>query len=272
MIAERLDHFGVREFQQPRALFDQRDAHAERRKHASVFDTDNPAAHHDQRFGNFRHAQDLVAVDDVAVVKGNESRFRRLGARADDDVGGFIIRLILGADHVNVRGVGEAGHAGQHFDAVARELRANDVNFGFDDVLRAEGKIGHGDLILHAIVHAVDVLVVESGEVQDRLANRFARNRPCIDGRAAHDFELFNQRDALAELGCLNRRALACRPRTNDDEVVLFHGERSIEAGSISPLNRCSRNGHGRVNGCPLARHPSHNRARTDDTFRGVSA
>jgi len=64
--------------------------------------------------------------------------------------GGFIVRLILRAHHVNVRGVGEAGQAGEHFDAVARELRANHVDFGFDHVLRAEGKIGHRDLFLHA--------------------------------------------------------------------------------------------------------------------------
>src|SRR4029077_10957942 len=129
---------------------------------------------------------------------------RRLRACADYDVGGFIVRLILGAHHVNVRGVGEAGDSGKDFDAVARKLRANYVDFGFDDVLRAEGQVGHGDLILHAIVHAIDVLVVETGEVQHRLANRFAGDRTRVDGCAADDFELFNQRDALAEFGRLN--------------------------------------------------------------------
>ncbi len=110
-------------------------------------------------------------------------------------------------------------------------------------MLRAEGKIGHADLILHTIVHTVDVLVIEAREMQDRFANGFAGNRSRVDGRAADHFELFDQRHVFAKFGGLNRRALARGPRTNDNEVVLFHSETSIKAESISLLNYCHRKG-----------------------------
>src|SRR5216683_915479 len=272
VIAKRLDHLRIRKLQQARPFFDQGDAHAQRRKHASVLDADDAAAHHDQRFGDFRHLQNLVAVDDVAVVEGNQRRFRGLGAGGDDDLGGFVVALAAHADHVDVRGVGKAGHAGDDLDAVARELRANDVDFGLDDVLRAEREIGHGDLFFHAIVHSVDVLVVEAGEVQHRFANGFAGNGSGVDGRAADDFELLDEGDALAELGGLDRRALARGPGTNDDEVVLFHGEAPVEAGSIPPLNCRRDRGAVAVQRCPIPRRTSRNRAPRGETIRDVPA
>src|SRR3984893_12372869 len=131
---------------------------------------------------------------------------------------------------MNVSGVGETGHACQYFDAIARELRADNVDFGFDDMLRAERKIGHGDLILHAIVHAVDVLVVETGEMQHRFTNCLTGNCAGVDGRAADHLELLNESHVLAEFGGLDRSALACRPRTYNNEIVLFHRETPIEA------------------------------------------
>src|SRR5712675_2347375 len=138
---------------------------------------------------------------------------------------------------MNVRRIGKAGQPVKDFDSIARELRANDIDFGFDDVLRAKGKIGHADLILHTVVYAVNILVIEAREMQHRFANGFTGNRSSIDGRATDDFQLFDQRHALAKFRCLNRRALARRPRANDNEIVLFHSGTSIEAESISPLN-----------------------------------
>jgi len=91
---------------------------------------------------------------------------------------------------MNVRRVGKAGHAGKDFNAIARELRANDIDFCFDDVLCAKGKIGHADLILDAIVHAVNVLVIKAREMQHGFANRLTRNRSRVDGRAADNFQL----------------------------------------------------------------------------------
>ena len=64
VIGQRLDHFRIGEFQQPRPLLHQNHAHAERREHAGVLHADHAAAHHDQGLRNVRHLQDLIAVDD----------------------------------------------------------------------------------------------------------------------------------------------------------------------------------------------------------------
>ena len=187
MIAERLHHFGICKFQQARTLFNQSDAHAQRSKHAGVLDADHTAAHNNQRLGYFRHAQNLIAVDNVAAVEGNECRLRGLRACADDHVRRFVVRLILRAYYVNAVRVREACNAGKHLDPIARELRPDHIDFCLDHVLRAKGQIGHRDLFLHAIIHSVDALIVEAGKVQHRFANGFAGDRPRIDGRATND-------------------------------------------------------------------------------------
>ena len=85
MVRQRFDDFLVCEFEQARTLFDDHHTHAEHREHARVFDTDDAAAHHDQRFGNRRHVQNLVAINDRAAVDGHARRTGRLGAGGDDD-------------------------------------------------------------------------------------------------------------------------------------------------------------------------------------------
>ena len=97
-------------------------------------------------------------------------------------------------------------------------------------MLRAKGKIGHGDLFLHAIVDAVNVLVVKAGQMQDRFADRLAGDRSGVDGDAADDLQLLDQRYMFAEFRCLDGGALARGAGADDDEIVLFHGE---------PLNCC---------------------------------
>jgi len=47
---------------------------------------------------------------------------------------------------------------------------------------------------------------------------------PVLIAVPADHFQLFNERGAFAEFCRLNRGALASRPGTNHDEIVLFHG------------------------------------------------
>ena len=60
--------------------------------------------------------------------------------------------------------------------------------------------------------------------MQDGFAYGFAGNRSSIDGGSANNFQLFDERGALAKLRRLNRSALPPRAGTNHDEIVLFHG------------------------------------------------
>ena len=69
--------------------------------------------------------------------------------------------------------------------------------------------------------------------MQDGFADGFAGNCPGVDGGPANDFELFDQRGALAELHRLNRRALSRGTGAQDDEVVTFHGEYGAKPGKL---------------------------------------
>ena len=277
VIAKRFHHFRIRELEQARPLFDERHAHAERRKHAGVLDADHAAADHDHRFRNDRHLQNLVAVDDGAVVEGNERRVRRLGSRRDDDVLGFVFGLVPRADNADVMRIDEAGHASEHFDAVARELRADHVDLGFDHVLRAKAEIRHRDLFLHAVVDAVDALVVETGKMQDGFADGLAGDRAGVDRRAADDFEFLDERHALAVLHGLNGRALSRGTGAEDDEVVTFHAHGlssdDFDAKSRFAFKATHANKIMKIRGesiSPMKLHP-HHIAVTCDAWRRVA-
>src|SRR5262249_193619 len=54
VVGECFDDFGIGEFQQTRALFDQDDARSQDREHAGVLHPDHTAAYHDKGAGDFR--------------------------------------------------------------------------------------------------------------------------------------------------------------------------------------------------------------------------
>jgi hypothetical protein len=223
VIAQGFHHFRVGEFEEARALFDESDADTEGREHAGVFDADDPTTDHDHGFGNLRDAEDLVAVDDSAAVERDERRLGGLGAGGDDDVVGFVFGLAARAFDLHPVRIEKTGGAGNDVDAIAGELGLDDVDFSFDDVGGAEGKIGHADVFLHAVVGAIDALVLVAGEVQNGFANGFTGDGAGVDGDTADDFEALDQSGAFAELGGLNGCALTGGTRTDDDEIVLFH-------------------------------------------------
>jgi len=140
-----------------RRLFNQRDPHAQCREHAGVLDAITPPP----------TTISVLGISGIFRIWSLLIMFRLLKGTNGDSAGlvpvamtTFAVhsRLILGTHHMNVRRIGKAGQPGKDFDSIARELSANDVDFRFDDVLRAEGKIGHADLIFHTVVYAVNVL------------------------------------------------------------------------------------------------------------------
>ena len=115
-------------------------------------------------------------------------------------VSALIVRRRVQAGHADRVRIDEAGHAEQHLDVVARKLRHGDVDLGLDHVLHAEGQIRHGDLFFHAVVDAVDVLVVVAGKVQHRFAHGLAGNGAGVDADAADALAPFDQSHALARI------------------------------------------------------------------------
>jgi hypothetical protein len=143
-----------------------------------------------------------------------------LGAGGDEDVLRLVDIGTLAVGHLDVGGVLKAGHADQHLDVVARELGLGDVDLGLDDVLHAEGQVGHRDALLHPVVHAVDGLVVVAGEVQHGLAHGLGGDGAGVDAGAADDLAHLDQGDLLAQLGTVDGGALPCRAGADHDEVV----------------------------------------------------
>ena len=119
--------------------------------------------------------------------------------------------------------IDEAGFGREHGDAVAEQLRLRDVELVLDHLLDPERQVRHGDLLLHAVVDAVDALVLEAGQVQHGLAHRLARDGARVDAGAADRFAALDERDTLAELGGLDRGALARRAGPDDEKLVAVH-------------------------------------------------
>ena len=217
VVAERLDNFAVGEFEQAVALFNERDADAEDGEHAGVFDADHAAADDDQGAGQLRQVENLVAVDDGAAVDGNLGRGGGLGADGDDDAIGFEGGFGLRAFDADLVGIDEAGDAVDDVDAVARELGLGDVDLGLDDGLDAEGQVGHGDLFLDPVVHAVDGAVVVAGEVQHGFAHGLGGDGAGVDADAADDGAGLDDGHALLHLGGGHGGALPGGSGADDD-------------------------------------------------------
>jgi hypothetical protein len=68
-----------------------------------------------------------------------------LGAGGDENVLGIVDVGAARVGHRTWFGIFEAAPRREHLDVVARELGLGDVDLGLDDVLDAEGEVGHGD-------------------------------------------------------------------------------------------------------------------------------
>src|SRR5258708_21922416 len=211
-VGQRLNHFGIGEFQQPRTPLHQDHAHTQRCDHARVSHADDAAANHDHGFRNLRHFQDLVAIDDVPAVQRHLAGAGRFGSGGDDDC----LRTVrlLASDAVNLDSVRiyELRNAVDHFDVVARQLRLDHIDFGLDHVLDPERQVLHRDLFLDPVINTVDVLVVVAGEMQHGFADSFAGNSAGVDADAPHHFAPLDQANSFTRLSALDGRALTRGP------------------------------------------------------------
>ncbi len=238
-----LDDLGVAEVQHVVALLHDGDLGAQRGEHRGVLDADHTGAHDHHRRGQRLQVEDAVGVEHPVVVEFDAGRAGRFGAGGDHDVftadrcalaaGGFL-------DQDGVR-VDEAAVTLDEVDAVAHELRPDDVLLLADHMAGAREQIGGGDLLLDAVARAVQLALAHAGEVDDGLAQRLRRDGPGVHADTAEHAAAFDDRHRLAELCRRDRGLLATRTRTDDDEVVLqhgTHGKRSTPVARISHADR----------------------------------
>ena len=135
----------------------------------------------------------------------------------------------LDADLVRID---EAGDAVDNIDAVARKLRLGHVHFGLDHRLDAEGEVGHGDLFLDPVVHAVDRAVVVAGKMQYGLAHGLGGYGAGVDADSADYGSRLDDGHSFFHLGGCHGGALPGWSGTDDREVVLDGTH-----ARVSPLN-----------------------------------
>src|SRR5215471_10066530 len=120
--AERLDNFPILEIQQQRTLIQQRDLHAQRGEHGSIFQSDDSRADDDQVSRHFFQAVNLVRVNDALAVNRNLRRVRRTCATSYQYVSrANQVRSLFSPDF-DLMGTGKTRVAFYHSDVVAAEL------------------------------------------------------------------------------------------------------------------------------------------------------
>lgn len=221
VIRERLDDLGIDEVEQHRPLIDQRHLRAEGAQHRRVFQPDHTAADDDGRLRNALELVDRVGVENpwrtdwnLRVLGGPAATRDQMRVRRKP------LRVVRRLDaHGAI--VGEARLALGHDHAVALQLSANDLVFTLHHRAQAAREIRHVDLILQAVLAAVERALIETGEIQDGFPECLAGDRTRPELHAAERLALFDHQHALAELGGSNRGTLSVRAAADHDEVVV---------------------------------------------------
>jgi len=118
---------------------------------------------------------------------------------------------------------GERAGARDDRDPVAGQLSADHVVFPDDHVRGARGQVGDGDLVLDSVRLPVDLPLVDTGEVKDRLAEGLGRDRPRVEADPADHLGAFYHRDPPVELRGCDRRLLPAWPGPDHQQVKVVH-------------------------------------------------
>src|SRR5262249_13109977 len=114
------------------------DAHTQRGEHASVFDADHAAANNNESPGDLRHAQDLIAIDDVPAVDGYLGVRSRLSASGNHYVLPLKFAVAIVVFDANAVRAHELCGSMDQVDAIALKLILSNTNLVFHDVLDPE--------------------------------------------------------------------------------------------------------------------------------------
>jgi hypothetical protein len=115
--------------------------------------------------------------------------------------------------------VNKPGSAGNEGDAVPPQLRAHHLHLALHHKQDTGPEVGDADVFLDDVITAVECPLAKSGEVQNRLAQGLARNRPGVKRDSADHVLSVNDGDALAEFGSGNRAFLSGRAGSDDYQI-----------------------------------------------------
>ena len=245
MVAELVGDFPVDEGQQAIALVDQRHPNPSAAKMLAYSQPITPAPTTARVRGKPIEIEDVVAGEDAFAVErdvrsagvfrpGGDDDFARLDRARTGAVD------IVEADRVG-RGKGRLGR--KQFDIVAHQLMAGHVDLVLDHPVGAKQQVLHRDVLLDSVGGAVEFPRAIAAKLERRLAQRLRRDRSQIDAAAAEHGLAFDNRDALVELGALDRGALSGRPGADHQKVVVEevsgHALGSSAPNRRAPIGTC---------------------------------
>jgi hypothetical protein len=140
---------------------------------------------------------------------------RRLGPRGNDDVVGLELRITIDTFHADLVRAHKSPGPLDELHAVSLQLVLDDADFILHHVLDAEVQVRHGDAVFVAVICTIEILVVETGEMQDRFAHRLAGNRSRLDAYPSHGRLPLDHRNPFACFGPLDGCSLAAWPGAN---------------------------------------------------------
>src|SRR5438876_991332 len=194
---------------EPRALAVHRHAEGMRHGEASLVhrrggearEADHARADDGERTRDAVEAQDRVAVVDALVVE----RDRRVASRPracgdDDEAGAELAPSTLAVEHLDPVRVEKARRAEDGRDGVAIELVLEHLELSRDDGFLAPHEVVDGDVLPECRLDPVQRPLFDAGDVEDRLAERLARDGGRVEAVPAERARTVDHRDALAEL------------------------------------------------------------------------
>ena len=129
----------------------------------------------------------------------------------------------------------EARLARHRRDVVTVEFVLQNLDLMANGHFQPLHQIARRDVFFHSVAAAIESALPPAGEIEHRLAQRFARNRPGMEARTANLEHLLDQQHRTAEFGRLNGAALPRRAAAKDDEIIFFHAQPSRIPQAVGP-------------------------------------
>ena len=244
-----LADLGVLERHDLRGVLEERHLHADVGEHRGELDADGARPDDDDVLGQRRHAQDVVAGDDLLAVGLEPGKALHARAGRDDDVGrlqdalaALAGRAVLGGleDADLLRPV-EAAAAGDPGHLVLVDQGLEPGPHPLHDLVAAGGHLRVVDDGLagerQAEVLGVADVLGEGG----RLEQRLGRDAAAMEARAA-DLVLVDERDLEPELARAEGRGIPARARAEHDEIEVIGRADGHGSGSLGkPRRGCHR-------------------------------
>jgi hypothetical protein len=108
-----------------------------------------------------------------------------------------------------------------YVDVISLKLVLNSLNFSLNDPIAPKRQVGHLYVRLYAISCPVDAPLAKSGEKEDSLFKRLARNRTRIDADPSNYLSAVDDSHFFSNFSRLNSRALPRWTTSYDYEVII---------------------------------------------------